>query len=177
MQPWTACTWLLWLSPWCPRLGLTNQSIRLKGQCHEIFCFWFFLWIIVPQAPENNNWVISNFYTNSRRYLQVKVQIATGINDAGCKFGWQKIETACLHLKVNLKEKNYLYVNSTTQRCLNKIIKTFLIEDFPFVTGVNDTGAPWAANISTNIRKYLKRPKRDTQVLGRDCFREKKPEA
>ena len=24
----------------------------------------------------------------------------------------------------------YLYVNSTTQRCQNKIIKTFMIEDF-----------------------------------------------
>jgi hypothetical protein len=46
----------------------------------------------------------------------------------------------CLHLKVNLKEKNCPYVNSTTQRCSNKIIKTFLIEDFLFATGVNDTG-------------------------------------
>jgi hypothetical protein len=36
----------------------------------------------------------------------------------------------CLHLKVNLKNKIYLYVNSTTQRCSNKIFKTFLIEDF-----------------------------------------------
>jgi hypothetical protein len=36
----------------------------------------------------------------------------------------------CLHLKVNLTEKIYLYVNSTTQRCPNKIIKTFLVEDF-----------------------------------------------
>ncbi len=41
----------------------------------------------------------------------------------------------CLHLKVNLKKKN---VNSTTQRCPNKIFKTFLIEDFfhlPTVSG------------------------------------------
>jgi hypothetical protein len=30
---------------------------------------------------------------------------------------------------VNLKEKNYPYVYSTTQRC-KKTIKTFLIEDF-----------------------------------------------
>jgi hypothetical protein len=33
-------------------------------------------------------------------------------------------------LKVNLKEKTHLFVNSTTNRCLNKTIKTFLIEDF-----------------------------------------------
>ncbi len=24
----------------------------LKGQCHEIFCFWFFSWISFPPAPE-----------------------------------------------------------------------------------------------------------------------------
>jgi hypothetical protein len=45
---------------------------------------------------------------------------------------WQiiGIVSDCLHLKVNLKENNFLYVNSTTQRCPNKIIKTFLIVDF-----------------------------------------------
>jgi hypothetical protein len=38
-------------------------------------------------------------------------------------------------------EKNYLYVNSASQRRPKKIIKTFLIEDFfPFAIGVNDTG-------------------------------------
>ncbi len=31
---------------------------------------------------------------------------------------------------MNLKAKIYLYVNSSTQRCPNKIIKTFLIKDF-----------------------------------------------
>jgi hypothetical protein len=34
------------------------------------------------------------------------------------------------HLKVNLKAKIYIFVNSTTQRCPNKVIKFFLIEDF-----------------------------------------------
>jgi hypothetical protein len=29
-----------------------------------------------------------------------------------------------------MKEKNYLCVNSTTQRCSKKIIKSFLTEDF-----------------------------------------------
>ncbi len=40
-----------------------------------------------PQAPDNNIWIISNFFENSRRYSQVKVhyrwQIATGIHDTG----------------------------------------------------------------------------------------------
>jgi hypothetical protein len=38
--------------------------------------------------------------------------------------------SGCKHLKVNLKAKIYMYVNSTTQRCPTKIIKIFLIEDF-----------------------------------------------
>ncbi len=38
--------------------------------------------------------------------------------------------SGCRHLKVNLKAKIYIYVNATTQRCLNKIIKIFLLEGF-----------------------------------------------
>ncbi len=38
--------------------------------------------------------------------------------------------SGCRHLKVNLKAKIYIYVNSTTQRCPNKIIKIFLLEGF-----------------------------------------------
>ncbi len=43
---------------------------------------------------------------------------------------WQIMGTisGCRHLKVNLKAK--IYVNSTTQRCSNKIIKNFLFEVF-----------------------------------------------
>ncbi len=48
---------------------------------------------------------------------------------------------------MNLKENIYLYVNSTTQRCPNKTIKTVMIEDFSIWACVNDSGgAPWAAN-------------------------------
>ncbi len=45
---------------------------------------------------------------------------------------WQTMGTisGCRYLKVNLKAKIYIYVNSTIQRCPNKIIKKFLIEDF-----------------------------------------------
>jgi hypothetical protein len=38
--------------------------------------------------------------------------------------------SGCRHLEVNLKAKIYIYVNSTTQCCPNKIITIFLIEDF-----------------------------------------------
>jgi hypothetical protein len=38
--------------------------------------------------------------------------------------------SGCRHLKVNLKAEIYINVNSTTQRCPNKIVKIFLLEDF-----------------------------------------------
>ncbi len=45
----------------------------LKGQCHEIFFFLFFLWISFPKAPEYTIRAVSNFFENSRRYSQLKV--------------------------------------------------------------------------------------------------------
>ena len=95
----------------------SRVRLPLKGQCHEIFCVWFFSWISFPQASDYN---IRAF--------------ATGIVDTGGKFAtgqwhqWQIMGTisGCRHLKVNLKAKFYIYVKSSTQRCRNKIIDLFL---------------------------------------------------
>ncbi len=54
-------------------LDFPKMPANLKGQCHEIFCFWFFSWISFPQAPEYTIRAVSNFFENSRRYLQLKV--------------------------------------------------------------------------------------------------------
>ncbi len=40
---------------------------------------------------------------------------------------------------MNLKAKIYIYVNSTIERCSNKIIKIFLIEDFFHLPPVSAT--------------------------------------
>jgi hypothetical protein len=92
-----------------------DKTCFLKGQCHEIFCFWFFSWISFPQAPEYTIRAVSNFLENSRRYSQLKVD------------------------QVNLKAKMYICVNSTIQRCPNKNIKIFLIEDFSHLPPVSTT--------------------------------------
>ncbi len=47
--------------------------------------------------------------------------------------------SGCRYLKVNLKAKMYIYVNSTIQRCPNKIIKLFLIEEFFHLPPVSTT--------------------------------------
>ncbi len=54
---------------------------------------------------------------------------------------WQTMGliSSCRYFKVNLKAKVYIYVNSTIQRCPNKIIKIFLIEDFFHLPPVSTT--------------------------------------
>jgi hypothetical protein len=47
--------------------------------------------------------------------------------------------SGCSHLKLNLKAKIYIYVNATTQRCSNKIIKNFQFEDFCHLPPVSAT--------------------------------------
>ncbi len=54
-------------------ITLNSYTSPLKGQCHEIFDFWFFSWISFPQVPEYTIRVVSNFFENSRRYSQLKV--------------------------------------------------------------------------------------------------------
>ncbi len=56
----------------CGLRKLPALKDALKGQCHEIFCFWFFSWISFPQAPDYTIMVVSNFFDNSRRYSQLK---------------------------------------------------------------------------------------------------------
>ncbi len=45
----------------------------LKGTVSRDFFFWFFSWISFPQAPENTIRPVSNFFENSRRYSQLKI--------------------------------------------------------------------------------------------------------
>ncbi len=95
------------------------------------FLLRVFYWIIFPRALTNNSRVISNFLENSWKYSQVKVhhwwQICCWCQRHQLQIMGKILD--CWHLKVNLKEKSYLYVDSTTQRC-KKIVKMFLIEDF-----------------------------------------------
>ncbi len=55
--------------------------------------------------------------------------------------GWQTMGliSGCRYLKVNLKAKMYICVNSTIQRCPKKIIKILLIEDFSHLPPVSMT--------------------------------------
>ncbi len=54
--------------------GMTmTPLVYLKGQCHEIFCFWFFSLTSFPQASDYTFRAVSSFFETSRRYSQLKV--------------------------------------------------------------------------------------------------------
>ncbi len=76
---------------------------RLKGQCHEIFCFRFFSWIIFPQAPEitlGSFWIFLKIRREIRKSRCTTAvndtggKIAAGIKDTGGKFATGIIDTS-----------------------------------------------------------------------------------
>jgi hypothetical protein len=86
--------------------------------------------------------------------------------------------SGCRHLKVNLKAKIDIYLNSTTQRCPSKIIKNFWLEGFFHLPPVSLTPV---ANIELQISprifvKIQNGPNGIIRGLGETDSR-KKPEA
>ncbi len=74
---------------------MMKSSLYSKRQCHEIFASDVFLWIVFPQAAENNNWVISSFFLICRDIRKSKYAVsvndkrgkfATGVKDSGGKY-------------------------------------------------------------------------------------------
>ncbi len=131
----------------------------LKGQCQEIFCFRFFY-----ESPSPKPLKIPlgfKCFQNSQRYFQVNVYHQYLWHRCE-RYWWQIMGTLSdyLRLKVKLKEKIYLNVNSTSQRTeVSKQNRTFLIQDFFLLPPVSMTcvsSAPWAANISGNFQKIEK---------------------
>ena len=137
---------------WSPLGSRGNIYINFCLQVHfQVTAAWYCSHYLPP--------VSTTPVANCHRYQQHRRQICHRCQ----RHRWQTMGliSGCRYLKVNLKVKINTYVNSTIQRCYNKIIKIFLIKDlfFSFATGVNDTGGlPWAANISENFQKKLKRP-------------------
>ncbi len=79
---------------------------------------------------------------------------------------------------MNLKAKIYKYVNSTIQRCPNKIIKFFLIEDFfLFATGVGPASTLSCEYLRVFSKKIRNGPngretdswKKQEQKISRHC--------
>ncbi len=51
----------------------SNATVPLKGQCHKIFCLWFFYESVSPKPLSIPLGPFQIFFENSRRYSQLKV--------------------------------------------------------------------------------------------------------
>jgi hypothetical protein len=128
---------------------------RLKGQCHEIFCFWFFSSISsVSPSPRVSHLDRLEFF---RQFGDIhRSRLSTGVVDTGGK--WKNLQSKKLiillgHFWIVEVTHIYIFAFKFTLRYLQPDITPL------FATGVVDTGGkPWAANISANFRKNSKRP-------------------
>jgi len=100
------------------RAGTKSANLAqpcLKGQCHEIFCFWFFSWISFSPAPEYSIKTVLILFENLWRYCSSR--FATGVNDTGGR--WKKSSIRKVfnilfgHLWV--VELTYIYINFCLQ--------------------------------------------------------------
>ncbi len=111
--------WHLYFAIWTHLLELYNSYVlvktgHLKGQCLEIFDFWFFSWISFPQAPEYTIRAVSIFFENSRRYSQLKVH-------HGCqRHRWQ--------IEKIFNQKNFNYFAWTALGCRVNIYINFFLQ-------------------------------------------------
>ncbi len=80
---------------------------RFKGEFHEIFDFWFFHESVSPKPLSSyyTIWAVSNFFENSRRHSQLKLQqryrwhrwqFATGTNNTS-ETGGKICRRCCWH--------------------------------------------------------------------------------
>ncbi len=78
------------------------QRVRtLKGQCHEIFDFRFSTWFSFPQAHNYTIGAVSNFFENSRRYSQLKVQMEKIFNQKSFRYFFYTSLGSRVSLKIN----------------------------------------------------------------------------
>ncbi len=114
--------------PWVvTRQALLNMNFCLKGQCHEIFCFWFFSWISFPQALEYTVRAVSNSFENSRRYSQLKV------------------DHLCQRRRWQICHRCQRYRRQICPRCQR--------HRWQLATGINDTGGKFATGVSDTSGK------------------------
>ncbi len=91
-------------------------------------------------------------------------KLATGVNNPSDKF-WEQYQTA------ELEGKNYLFVNSTSQRCPDKISKVFLIEGFYFLylPPVSTIGVVHQVELRISLRIFQKIRNTTNRILS--CLR------
>ncbi len=119
-----------------------KQDFLFKGQCHEILCFWFFPWISFPQAPEYTIRAVSNFFNNSRRYLQLKVEHRYQRHRRQIL---PPVSVVLLIPVANLPPVSTIpYRRQIGRRCQR--------HRWQIATGINDTGGKFATGVADTVR-------------------------
>ncbi len=169
----------------------------LKGQCHKIFCSWFFSSISFPPAPEFPIWTVSNFFENSRRYSQIKDdhrcrcwhrwQMKKSFNQKNCNnFVGTPLDSrgyTYIHfcLQVHFKVSAAWYYSHRRQ-ILPPVLLVSLtpVANLPpgcrwyrwqFATGVVDTGGKFAAGIIDTGGKFATGINNTSKTGGKICRR------
>jgi hypothetical protein len=129
--------------------------------------------------PPVSTTLAANFATGTTGVVDTSGKFATGVNDTGGKFPpvsttpvaychrYQRHRrqicqrchnmgtiSGCRHLKLNLKAK-FIYLLTLPQRCPNKIIKIFLINDFVHLPPVSTT--QWCTLSFEYLYEFLKK--------------------
>ncbi len=125
--------------------NVVSKVVLVKGQCHEIFCILFFHASSSPKPPKIMLGSYQIFWKFTEIFAShIELPVATPVANlplvplvlmspvaklphiSTIRRQITGTISDFLHL-VNLKGKFYLVVDSTTERCPNKIIKAFLI--------------------------------------------------
>jgi hypothetical protein len=182
------------------RKVLFKFSEVFKGTVSQICLFQFSIVNHLPQDPENNIRVISNFLENSRRYrwqILSIVPVVSLIPVANlppcqqyqpqifrqCQWHWWRIATGINNTGGKYLEQ-YQIVSTLNWTWRKKVIYMLILlpkgvqtkELKLFWLKICRGGAPWAVepvNISVNFWKHLKWAFWDTQGLGRNWFMKK----
>ncbi len=124
----------------------TYKKLNLKGQCHEIFRFWFFSSISFPPAPEYPIRTVSKFFENSRRYWEWE------------KSSIRKILIILLgHLWIVELTHIYIFAFKFTLRYLQPDINPIVCHRcrwyrWQFAAGIVDTGGKFATGINNTSK-------------------------
>ncbi len=110
--------------------------MSLKGQCHEIFCFWFFHESVSPQ-PQSIPFGPFQICSKIRGDIR-ESRFITGINDTGGKFATGVNDTG---------GKIAAGINITGSKFATGVVDT---GDTTVDTGINDTGGKFATGVANN---------------------------
>ncbi len=125
-----------------------RACVGFKGQCHDIFCFWFFWWISFPPAPEYSIRTVSNFF---RKFAEIFAsQGAPPVSTTPVS-----TTTAAKLPPVSTTPVANLPPVSTTPAANFSTSFTSVVDPGgKFATGVSDTGGKFVTDVKLSTHRW-----------------------